>query len=82
MVEYWEAVRGLKKGTKPNPTTLLYGAYLRWHKATGHEAPARPSEFQAYLVKRGYRKGTHGTKHITCWYLNKYIVPKSASSSP
>lgn len=78
MVEYWEVLRGLKKGECPNPATLLYGAYLRWHKDIGEGVPAKPSEFRAYLVKRGYRKGKHGPKLITCWYLNKYVVPKRA----
>lgn len=76
MFEYWETVRGLKRGDKPNPTVLFYAAYVRWCRATCEGAPLTTVEFRRAMAARGYKKAQHGAR--PCWLLNKYVVPKSS----
>ncbi len=77
MVDYWETVRGLKKGDCPNSTKLLYGAYVRWVKSQAGMEAVDIGTFTNYLLSRGYIKHQYKSGPI-CWFLNKYIVPKSA----
>lgn len=78
MVDYWECRRGIKKGEVLNPAMLLYRSYVKWLRSNcPDDSAVSYVDFAKYLEKRGYQRLR--VRNLTCWKLNKYIVPWSAN---